>query len=147
LAKETAEAIGEITQSSGKIALIVSEITFAAEEQARGVSQVNSAIADMDRITQANASASEELAASSEELSSQALSMNDSVGDLIGLVDGDNARVEYVRQSSIRVKPAMKKTGSVKKMVITHSSFLSEKSGTVMPESFVSFDDDNFGNY
>ena len=92
LAGETADVIGKIEEGSNKIAMLVKEITTAAEEQARGISQVNQAIGNMDQVTQANASASEELAASSEELSAQALTMNDSVDDLVGVVEGEEEK-------------------------------------------------------
>ena len=101
LANETAEAIGKITDSASKIAVIVTEITGAAEEQARGVSQVNGAVANMDQVTQSNASQSEELAASSQELSSQAMTMNDLVGDLVGVVDGEEAKAARQKQTSM----------------------------------------------
>ncbi|MFA7282736.1 MAG: methyl-accepting chemotaxis protein, partial [Sterolibacterium sp.] len=50
----------------------VQEIAAASEEQTVGVDQVNSAMSQLNQITQQNASASEELAATSEEMSSQA---------------------------------------------------------------------------
>ncbi|MCL1945826.1 MAG: methyl-accepting chemotaxis protein [Chitinivibrionia bacterium] len=101
LATEAAEAIGKITETSSKIAMIVAEISSASEEQVRGVSQVNGAISGIDAVTQSNASQSEELAASSEELTSQAHSMNELVGELVGVVDGEEARVK--RESKRRI--------------------------------------------
>ncbi|MCL1945832.1 MAG: methyl-accepting chemotaxis protein [Chitinivibrionia bacterium] len=101
LAEETALAIEKITESSSKIAAIVTEITTAAEEQARGVSQVNGSIGNVDKITQANASQSEELAASSEELNSESITMNDLVCDLVGVIDGEAAKIE--RQTHSRM--------------------------------------------
>jgi len=75
-----------------KVDMLIHEIAKAANEQARGISQVNQAVGNMDAITQSNASSSEELASSSQELSGQALSMNDLVSDLVGIVDGDEAK-------------------------------------------------------
>jgi methyl-accepting chemotaxis protein len=103
LAEETAKSIEEISEASIKIDTIVDEIAKATDEQARGVSQVNEAIINMDQVTQANASQSEELAASSEELSSQALSINDLVGDLVGVVAGEMAKND--RERNLRVSP------------------------------------------
>jgi len=53
----------------------VQEIAAASEEQTVGVDQVNSAMSQLNQITQQNASASEELAATSEEMSSQAANL------------------------------------------------------------------------
>jgi len=103
LAEETAEAIGKITEVSNKIAMIVGEITAAAEEQSRGVSQVNTAIGSMDQITQANASGSEELAASSGELNSQSENMNGLMGDLVEVVSGAAIREEKLKRHNTMV--------------------------------------------
>ena len=51
---------------------LVQEISAASEEQASGVGQINTAMTQLNQITQQNASSSEELAATSEEMSSQA---------------------------------------------------------------------------
>jgi methyl-accepting chemotaxis protein len=146
LAEETAEAIETITESSKKIAALVTEISAAAEEQARGVSQVSAAVGNLDKITQSNASQSEELAASSEELNSEAVTMNDFVDDLVGIVHGAEAKLARERQqerktaSSKYNKPAIKKPVAV----IAHKS-------TVAPaktEQVIPFDDDDeFGKY
>jgi methyl-accepting chemotaxis protein len=92
LVDTTSKAIDEVATNAAKVGMIISEITTASEEQARGVSQVNQAIGNMDQVTQSNASSAEELAASSEELSAQAMSMNDLVGELVGFIDGDEAK-------------------------------------------------------
>jgi len=48
---------------------------------AQGIDQVNTAVAQMDKVTQQNAANAEESASASEELSSQAESMNAIVAD------------------------------------------------------------------
>jgi len=139
-ADETAEAIEKIAEASKRISSIVSEITLAADEQAKGISQVNVAIGSMDQVTQANASASEELAASAEELSSQALSMNDLVGDLIGVVDGEAAK----EARTITQNRAANKFGASKKSTAKISY---KPAGAAKAETLIPFDDDNFGSY
>ena len=54
-------------------------ITPATTEQSNGISQVNVAVAELDRMTQQNASLVEESAAAAENLREQALSLADSV--------------------------------------------------------------------
>jgi methyl-accepting chemotaxis protein len=98
LAKDTAITIEKITEASNKASVIVAEISSAAEEQARGVAQLNGAVVSMDALTQANASQSEELAASAEELSSQAFSMDDWVDNLVGVIDGETAKTLRLSQ-------------------------------------------------
>jgi hypothetical protein len=54
------------------------------------VEQVNLAVAQMDQVTQSNAANAEETAAASEELSSQAIQLNEAVGNLERIVGGSS---------------------------------------------------------
>jgi hypothetical protein len=54
------------------------------------VEQVNLAVAQMDQVTQSNAANAEETAAASEELSSQAIQLNDAVGNLERIAGGSS---------------------------------------------------------
>ena len=89
IATEVGKVLDEIVQGVGKTTDLVSEIAAASQEQAQGIDQVNTAVAQMDKVTQQNAANAEESASASEELSSQAESMNDIVGELIALVGAD----------------------------------------------------------
>ncbi len=86
IASEVGKVLDEIVQSIGKTTDLVSEIAAASQEQAQGIDQVNTAVTQMDKVTQQNAANAEESASASEELSSQARSMNDIVGELVALV-------------------------------------------------------------
>jgi len=86
IADEVGKVLEEIVQSIGKTNELVSEIAAASQEQAQGIDQVNTAMAQMDKVTQQNAANAEESASASEELSAQAESMNDVVGELGNLV-------------------------------------------------------------
>lgn len=66
-AKNTADMIGESVRNADDGVQIAS----ASQEQSVGLQQVNSAVSDMDKITQQNAANAEESASASEELSSQ----------------------------------------------------------------------------
>ncbi len=88
IATEVGKVLDEIVQGIGKTTDLVSEIAAASQEQAQGIDQVNTAVSQMDKVTQQNAANAEESASASEELSSQAESMNDIVGELIALVGG-----------------------------------------------------------
>ena len=65
-----------IVESIGKTTNLVSEIDAASKEQAQGIEQVNTAVAEMNKVTQQNAANSEESASASEELNSQAEELN-----------------------------------------------------------------------
>ena len=159
LAEETAGVIVKIEDGSSKIAVIVKEITTAAEEQSRGVSQVNQAIGNMDQVTQANAASSEELAASSEELSAQAMSMNDLVSDLVGVIDGEEAKIQRAAANAQKGKyaPTKKPAASAAAMAAAAKMQIGQKSAAAKPTAvaagtgngnghLIPFDDD-YGNY
>jgi methyl-accepting chemotaxis protein len=80
---EKAEAAGkllnEMVPTINKTSDLVQEITAASEEQSTGVGQINTAMSQMNQITQQNASASEELAATAEEMSGQAGQLQETV--------------------------------------------------------------------
>ena len=62
----------QVTDNAGKVGELVSEIAAASHEQTQGISQINSAVREMDKVTQTTAANAEETAASAEELSAQA---------------------------------------------------------------------------
>jgi methyl-accepting chemotaxis protein len=72
LAEKAGKLLDEIVPATKKTADLVQEITAASQEQTTGVEQVNVAMGQLSQITQQNASASEELAATAEEMSGQA---------------------------------------------------------------------------
>jgi methyl-accepting chemotaxis protein len=101
IATEVGKVLEQIVQSVGKTTDLVSEIAAASQEQAQGIDQVNTAVSQMDKVTQQNAANAEESASASEELTGQAESMNDIVGELVTLVGGSSARTAK-RSSSPR---------------------------------------------
>ena len=106
IASEVGKVLDEIVGSIGKTTDLVSEIAAASSEQAQGIDQVNIAVAQMDKVTQQNAANAEESASASEELSSQAESMNDIVGELVRLVGGatkDIAKTEGRRKRGAKL--------------------------------------------
>jgi methyl-accepting chemotaxis protein len=82
------QAFTDIESESQNVGRLVSEITAASREQAQGVDQVNTAVAQMDKVTQQNAANAEESASAAEELSAQAASLNGMVEDLVAMVEG-----------------------------------------------------------
>jgi len=75
MAERAGKLLDEIVPATRKTADLVQEITSASEEQSTGVAQINTAMNQLNQITQQNASASEELAATAEEMSGQAESL------------------------------------------------------------------------
>ncbi len=72
LAEKAGKLLDEMLPSINKTSDLVQEISAASEEQASGVAQINTAMIQLNQVTQQNASSSEELAATAEEMSGQA---------------------------------------------------------------------------
>ncbi len=88
IAKALDSSFKEIEEGSNSVARLIGEITSATNEQAQGVDQVNTAVAQMDKVTQSNAATAEEAASAAEELSAQAGALHGMVGELVGMVEG-----------------------------------------------------------
>jgi len=68
LVDESGATLNEIVTSVKKVSDIIAEIAVASEEQSSGISQVNTAVTQMDQMTQQNAALVEEAAAASESM-------------------------------------------------------------------------------
>ncbi len=77
---ESATVMGEKTAAITKAAVVI----------AKSIEQITFAMNEMNKVTQTNASNSEETAAAAEELSSQALILDDYVRDLVVLIEGSD---------------------------------------------------------
>ncbi|MCX8042841.1 MAG: methyl-accepting chemotaxis protein [Desulfobacterota bacterium] len=80
MADRTAEALSEIVHAATKVTDLVAEIAAASNEQAQGVSQVTQALGQIDQVTQQNTAHAEESASAAEELSSQAMLLQQLIG-------------------------------------------------------------------
>jgi methyl-accepting chemotaxis protein len=76
LVNESGSKLDEIVTSVKKVVDIISEISAASTEQTLGVQQVNSAIQQIDEITQQNAALAEEVAAASSSMQQEATTMS-----------------------------------------------------------------------
>mgnify|MGYP000135602085 CR=1 FL=1 len=72
IADKTADALSNIVAGVEKAAELVAQIAVASNEQVTGITQINNSIDQMMNVVQTNSATSEETAAASEELSSQA---------------------------------------------------------------------------
>lgn len=86
ISKGVASAFAEIQAKVSKLDELVAQIASASQEQRQGITQVNSAISRIDRVTQANATSAEEGAGYSQKLNTQARHLTHSLEELKGLV-------------------------------------------------------------
>ena len=112
LTKSTQEAFKDNISISGKISQLVDEIATASQEQAHGISQINRAVADMDKIVQQSASNAEESAGASHEVGVQVVQLQNCLDELISVVGSGASVSNYssvASTSSKAVAPAKAK--------------------------------------
>ncbi|HEY8607964.1 MAG TPA: methyl-accepting chemotaxis protein [Noviherbaspirillum sp.] len=102
LVDEAGATMSEIVDSVKRVTDIMGEIMAASDEQTAGIEQINQAIAQMDQVTQQNASLVEEAAAASESMQEQARKLGDVVS--IFRVQGAAPAAAQVR-STMRAAP------------------------------------------
>jgi methyl-accepting chemotaxis protein len=83
LAAATQEAFKRNFEIAAKVGNAVDQIATAAREQGRGIGQANSAINQLDKVTQTNAASAEEGASAAEELSAEAQKLQKAVSELL----------------------------------------------------------------
>jgi methyl-accepting chemotaxis protein len=91
LSGKVVAGFGEILSKARQVDELVAEIANASREQSEGIQQINSAVGQMDKVTQTNASGAEESAAAAQELNAQASVLKDCVGQLLVVVNGEGA--------------------------------------------------------
>jgi type IV secretory pathway VirJ component len=85
-----AKSLLEIVEKVRQVDTLAAEVASASKEQSQGIEQVNTAVTQMDKVTQANAANAEESASASEELSAQAQVLKETLVELLALVGVHN---------------------------------------------------------
>jgi len=88
ISNAVALSLNEIVTKARQVDELAAEVANASREQTEGINQINTAVGQMDKVTQSNAATAEESAAAAEELNAQAETMKQSVTELLHLVGG-----------------------------------------------------------
>ncbi len=86
-----AEAFRQMVGKTDEAGRRITQITTAAQAHAAGVGEINSAVGEIDHVTQSNAASSEETAAAAEQLQAQSMAMKNLVHQVVTLIDGAKA--------------------------------------------------------
>lgn len=113
---KVAAALNDIMTKVRQVDELVTEVAGASREQTEGITQINTAVGQMDKVTQSNASSAEESAAAAQELNAQAGIMKQSVAELLKLV-GSTGGLAW-NQPASQSRPAKPFRGST--AAITH---------------------------
>ena len=101
LSAKVSQTLNDIVVKARQVDELAAEVAGASREQTEGITQINAAVGQMDKVTQSNAASAEESAAAAEELNSQAEMMKQSVAELLQLVGGQSGTMgNIVNQSS-----------------------------------------------
>ncbi len=88
ISAKVAKSLEEIVGKARQVDELAGEVAAASKEQSQGITQVNVAVSQMDKVTQSNAANAEESAAAAEQLNAQAETMKEAVCELLRLVNG-----------------------------------------------------------
>lgn len=92
-AVKSGETLHTIVQESEKVSTLNVEIANASTEQSAGIAQIGQAVHDLDKVTQSNAASSEEAAAASIELTRQSEQLDELVGEVGMVLNGNKKAV------------------------------------------------------
>ena len=101
--QQVKESLSVIESRSREVDSLVAEIATASLEQSQGIEQVNTAVSQIDKVTQSNAANAEESAGAAQELNGQSASMREAMLELSSLVGGDGTSMKQQRQSNLKL--------------------------------------------
>ncbi|HVS51644.1 MAG TPA: methyl-accepting chemotaxis protein [Opitutaceae bacterium] len=102
ISEKMAVNLGAIVEKTRQLDERIAEIAQSSHEQSEGISQLNSAVASMDKITQDNAALAQQSAAASEELKAQAEQVRRAVSDLLRMAAGADAAEQHAEARNAR---------------------------------------------
>jgi len=154
LLQKTSSSFTHAAESTDKVSSLITEIATASSEQSQGIEQINKAVNEIDKVTQANAGASEEAASAAEELSAQAAAMNDVVMDMQRMVQGGKGAASAAHQLPPRTSPrasAGKMTAAPKQIkqlpTGTARKKLQTPAKSPSPQEIIPLDDEDFKDF
>jgi methyl-accepting chemotaxis protein len=100
LLKKTRDAFHAALEENEKVGGLIDQIADASSEQAEGVDQIAKALTAIENVVQRNASNAEESASASEEMSSQASTLKNAVGELMTMVHGNGGQNGFGRRQT-----------------------------------------------
>lgn len=137
---KTSNVLQEIMDNSIKAADIVSEITTSSNEQAEGIAQINSGLAQIDRVTQTNTASAEESASAAEELSGQA-------NQLKQMIARFKLRNIYFDNYSSNVNSTFTNNMITGRNIRTNALPDVKRFDNPRPQDIINLDDEDFGKY
>ena len=106
LVGQTSEKFGGVTESTNKVATLMSEIDVASTEQANGVEQVSTTMQEMSSLTQSIAANAEESAGVAGEMDGQTSTLKQALEELSGLAGVSAQKTGELKRKKASSSPA-----------------------------------------
>lgn len=156
VAGEVAKHLDSVQDASGKVAALIMEIAAASQEQAQGIDQVNTAVAEMDKVVQQNASNARESTNFSEALTEEAKVLNNLIAELVEIVNGRTGKSNKTETKTVYTA-SLRNTGERRVAAAKHkeisASDTSKATGEkktnaqVEPEQIIPLDSEEFKDF
>ena len=149
LVDKTNEAFSVVTESVAKVGQLVGEIAAASNEQAQGIDQVNTAVSDMDKMTQQNAANAEESASAAEEMAAQAEQTKGLLQELLRVVKGGKTGTigGYKERGQVHKPSGKVESARLQKTSPPKGNHTPEASTNPAPETVIPLDDEDFEEF
>ena len=108
ISEKVAGGLDGILEKVRKMDQLVGEIASGSREQSQGIAQVNTAITELDKVTQANAASAQESAGASAHLNAQAGHLKTAIQELTALVGSVRASGKDVDDAGVTEETAKK---------------------------------------
>lgn len=152
LVEKTNQDFHQVAGTVTKSGELVGEIAAASQEQSHGITEINKAVSEMDKVTQQNAATAEESASASTQLSAQAEQMKYFVEDLTALAGGGSGGGARSMQAALPFPgsaDAPRLTSGGVSEALKQRLIVSRKKGSkeVLPEDVIPFEEDDLKNF
>ncbi|MBI5772026.1 MAG: chemotaxis protein [Verrucomicrobia bacterium] len=107
LSARVGHTLQEIVVKARRVDELVAEVANASKEQTSGIDQLNSAVGQIDQVTQSNAASAEESASAAEELNAQTECLKEAVASLLAMVNGAHDTVPAAAGVTANRSPAL----------------------------------------
>jgi len=144
LVSRTNAAFLQAASSSAKAGELVAEISAASSEQAQGIGQINTAVTELDKVTQQNAANAEESASAAEEMSAQAEAMKGMVDELVAIVGSSGKAQKADSRSGYHAQKSAKPHKAISSAInkLKYKTVSAKKSARPLPQAVIPLDDD-----
>lgn len=148
MSKEVNNIFQNINTDTVKASSLVSEISAASDEQAKGLNEVNRAIVNIDKITQQNSATAEQASAAGLELSSQSKLLHEVYNELNYLIWGRSNKTYSMPFQSQSSKKENSLLNELSQNVASHNYSQNDKSlKKKTAEKVIPLDDNDYADF